>query len=289
MAQRGLGRGLSALIPNVNKSSEISDTGENKIIDIDIESIEPNKNQPRRNFYEDSLHELAESIKQFGLLQPIIVRKINEEDRYEIIVGERRFRAARMAGLNFVPAIVSSYTDDSSSLLMALIENIHREDLNPVEQARTYKQLVEEFNMTHDELSKQVGKSRAFITNILRILSLPVSIQELIEEGKISAGHAKVLVGLKKIEDQLQIAESIVKNGLSVREVEKLVNKKNSVKEVKKKDEIVPLLKFPEVSKKISEFLNTPVKIVQGKKKGKIEIEFGSINEFERIVKAIIK
>jgi ParB family chromosome partitioning protein len=289
MAQRGLGRGLSALIPNVNKSSEISDTGENKIIDIDIESIEPNKNQPRRNFYEDSLHELAESIKQFGLLQPIIVRKINEEDRYEIIVGERRFRAARMAGLNFVPAIVSSYTDDSSSLLMALIENIHREDLNPVEQARTYKQLVEEFNMTHDELSKQVGKSRAFITNILRILSLPVSIQELIEEGKISAGHAKVLVGLKKIEDQLQIAESIVKNDLSVREVEKLVNKKNSVKEVKKKDEIVPLLKFPEVSKKISEFLNTPVKIVQGKKKGKIEIEFGSINEFERIVKAIIK
>ena len=205
MAQRGLGRGLSALIPNVNKSSEISDTGENKIIDIDIESIEPNKNQPRRNFYEDSLHELAESFKHFGLLQPIIVRKINEEDRYEIIVGEMSFRAARMAGLNFVPAIVSSYTDDSSSLLMALIENIHREDLNPVEQARTYKQLVEEFNMTHDELSKQVGKSRAFITNILRILSLPVSIQELIEEGKISAGHAKVLVGLKRLKTSCRL------------------------------------------------------------------------------------
>jgi len=289
MAQRGLGRGLGALIPNINKTEESSEVNSSRIVDISIDNIEPNKNQPRHNFFEDSLYELSESIKQFGIIQPIAVRKIDGEDRYEIIAGERRFRAARMAGLTTIPAIINTNVDDDSSLAMALIENIHRENLSPVEQAHTFKQLLEDFKITHDELSKQIGKSRASITNTTRILSLPISVQKLIDEGKITAGHAKVLASLRKAEDQLQIAESIVKNDLSVREVEKLVNKKNNPVEKRKSKEIVPLLKLPLVSAKISDYLNAPVKIIQGKRKGKIEIEFGSIREFERIVEAIVK
>ncbi|HAX18183.1 MAG TPA: chromosome partitioning protein ParB [Actinobacteria bacterium] len=288
MAQRGLGRGLGALIPNISKTSESSEINSSSILDLSIDVIEPNKNQPRHNFYEDSLHELSESIKQFGVIQPIMVRKADGEERYEIIAGERRFRAARMAGLTTIPAIINTNVDDNSSLAMALIENIHRENLSPVEQALTFKQLLEEFKITHEELSKQVGKSRAFITNTLRILSLPLSIQKFIDEGKVSAGHAKALASLKKADDQLQIAEAIVKNDLSVREVEKLVNKKNSLPETAKNKEIVPLSKFPSISEKISGILNAPVKIIQGKKKGKIEIEFGSIGDFERIVAAIL-
>ena len=287
MAQRGLGRGLGALIPNISKNSESSEINNSSILDIGIDNIEPNKNQPRHNFFEDSLYELSESIKQFGVIQPITVRKIDGEDRYEIIAGERRFRAARMAGLTTVPAIVNTNIDDNSSLAMALIENIHRENLSPVEQALTFKQLLEEFKLTHDELSKQVGKSRAFITNTLRILNLPLSIQKLIDEGKVTAGHAKVLASLKKAEDQLQIAEAIVKNDLSVREVEKLVNKKNKPPEDKSSKVMVPLAKFSSIGEKISGILNAPVKIIQGKKKGKIEIEFGSIGDFERIVTLI--
>ncbi|HHT78865.1 MAG TPA: ParB/RepB/Spo0J family partition protein [Actinobacteria bacterium] len=287
MAQRGLGRGLGALIPNISKTSESSEINSSSILDISIDVIEPNKNQPRRNFFEDSLHELSESIKQFGVIQPITVRKIDGEEKYEIIAGERRFRAARMAGLTTVPAIINTNVDDNSSLAMALIENIHREDLSPVEQALTFKQLLEEFKLTHDELSRQVGKSRALITNTLRILSLPISIQKLIDEGKVTAGHAKALASLKKTEDQLQIAEDIVKFDLSVREVEKLVNKKKSLPEARKNREIIPLSKFSSISEKLSGILNTPVKIIQGKKKGKIEIEFGSIGDFERIVEKI--
>ncbi len=287
MAQRGLGRGLGALIPNISKTSESSEINSSSILDISIDVIEPNKNQPRRNFFEDSLHELSESIKQFGVIQPITVRKIDGEEKYEIIAGERRFRAARMAGLTTVPAIINTNVDDNSSLAMALIENIHREDLSPVEQALTFKQLLEEFKLTHDELSRQVGKSRALITNTLRILSLPISIQKLIDEGKVTAGHAKALASLKKTEDQLQIAEDIVKFDLSVREVEKLVNKKKSLPEAGKNREIIPLSKFSSISEKLSGILNTPVKIIQGKKKGKIEIEFGSIGDFERIVEKI--
>ncbi len=289
MAQRGLGRGLGALIPNISKTSESSEVNTSSILDISIDIIEPNKNQPRHNFFEDSLHELSESIKQFGVIQPITVRKIDGEERYEIIAGERRFRAARMAGLTTIPAIINTNVDDNSSLAMALIENIHRENLSPVEQAVTFKQLLEEFKLTHDELSKQVGKSRTLITNTLRILSLPISIQKLIDEGKVTAGHAKVLASLKKAEDQLQIAEAIVKYDLSVREVEKLVNKKNNLQEVKKNKEIVPLSKLPSISEKLSSILNTPVKIIQGKKKGRIEIEFGSIGDLERIVGSITR
>jgi ParB family chromosome partitioning protein len=288
MAQRGLGRGLGALIPNINKSQEINESNENKIFDLSINQIEPNKNQPRQSFNEESLSELSESIREFGIIQPIIVRKLDGEDKYEIIAGERRFRAAKQVGLTTIPAIINSNIDDNSSLVLALIENIHRENLSPIEQAHTYKQLIEELNITHEDLSKKIGKSRASITNLLRILNLPISVQKLIEEGKVTTGHAKVLVSLKKPEDQLQVAEMIVQKDLSVREVEKIVNLKNNPPQKKQTNDVLQLTKLPVVSQKISEFLNAPVKITQGRKKGKIEIEFGSIKELERIVETII-
>jgi len=289
MAQRGLGRGLGALIPSSSNSSEITENIESRVFELRIEKIEPNRNQPRKTFNEESLSELAESIREFGVIQPIIVRKLNGDEKYEIIAGERRFRASKQAGLTSIPAIINTNIDDNSSLVLALIENIHRENLSPIEQAHTYKQLLEEFNITHDDLSKKVGKSRTTITNSIRILNLPISVQKLIDEGKVSAGHAKVLVSLKKADDQLLIAELIIKNDLSVRELEKIVNLKNNPPVKKQFNDIVALSKLPVVSKKISEFLNASVKITQGRKKGKIEIEFGSVGELERIVEAITR
>lgn len=288
MAQRGLGRGLGALIPNINRSTEVADNIESRVFELGVDQIEPNKNQPRRTFNEQSLSELADSIREFGIIQPIIVRRLNGEERYEIITGERRLRAAKQVGLTSIPAIINVNIDDTSSLVMALIENIHRENLSPIEQAHTYKQLLDEFNITHEDLSKKVGKSRATITNSIRILNLPVSVQKLIDEGKVTTGHAKVLVSLKKADDQLLIAELIIKNDLSVREVEKIVNLKNNPPVKKLPESIVQLTKLPALSQKISDFLNAPVKIKQGKKKGKIEIEFGSVGELERIVEAIV-
>jgi ParB family chromosome partitioning protein len=288
MAQRGLGRGLGALIPNLNKSPEVTENIESRVFELGIEQIGPNKKQPRQNFNEESLSELSDSIREFGIIQPIIVRKLNGEEKYEIIAGERRLRAAKQAGLTSIPAIINTNIDDTSSLAMALIENIHRENLSPIEQAHTYKQLLEELNITHEDLSKRIGKSRASITNLIRILNLPISVQKLIDEGKVTTGHAKVLVSLKKPEDQLQVAELIIKNDLSVREVEKIVNLKNNPPQKKQSNDVVQLTKLPAVSQKISDFLNAPVKITQGRKKGKIEIEFGSVGELERIVEAII-
>jgi ParB family transcriptional regulator, chromosome partitioning protein len=289
MAQRGLGRGLGALIPNSSNDSEVAGNIESRVFELGMEKIEANKNQPRRTFNEESLSELAESIREFGVIQPIIVRKLNGDEKYEIIAGERRFRASKQVGLTSIPAIINNNIDDTSSLVMALIENIHREDLSPIEQAHSYKQLLDEFNITHEDLSKRVGKSRATITNSIRILNLPVSVQKLIDEGKVTAGHAKVLVSLKKADDQLLIAELIIKNDLSVREVEKIVNLKNNPPIKKQAVDIVALSKLPAVGQKISDFLNAPVKITQGRKKGKIEIEFGSIRELERIVETIFK
>ena len=288
MAQRGLGRGLGALIPNTSNNSEVAGSIESRVFELGIEKIEANRNQPRRTFNEESLSELADSIREFGVIQPIIVRKLNGDEKYEIIAGERRFRASKQVGLTSIPAIINTNIDDTSSLMMALIENIHREDLSPIEQAHTYRQLLDEFNITHEDLSKRVGKSRASITNSVRILNLPVSVQKLIDEGKVTVGHAKVLVSLKKADDQLLIAELIIKNDLSVREVEKIVNLKNNPSIKKQPVDVVVLSKLPAVSQKISDFLNASVKITQSRKKGKIEIEFGSIGELERIVESII-
>ena len=173
-------------------------------------------------FSEDSLAELAESIKEFGVIQPIVVRKLDGVEKYEIITGERRYRATKNTGITTIPSIVVNDIDDISSLEMALIENIHREDLSPMEKAHTYKQLIEEFKITHEKLSKRIGKSRASITNTLRLLALPVEIQKMVNEGKISEGHARAILTLDNDNERINLANHIIKNDLSVREAEKL-------------------------------------------------------------------
>jgi ParB family transcriptional regulator, chromosome partitioning protein len=289
MARRGLGRGLGALIPGTDRTREAEgEKGKDRVMELRLDAIVPNRNQPRSSFNDNTLDELAESIREFGLLQPIIVRKIDNEDKYEIIAGERRYRATRKTGFDTIPAIVVDDVDDTSSLEMALIENIHRDNLRPVEQAYCYKQLIDEFDITHQELSKRIGKSRAAITNSLRLLSLPLEIQKLLDDGFISEGHARAILGIDTMEEQIKAANKIAEKGMSVREAEKLVErkKKSGGSSVKKK--ALQLSRIPEVSSRLSEYLGYPVSIIMGRKKGRINIEFGSTGELERIVEKII-
>lgn len=289
MTKRGLGRGLEALIPNIARQSE---NLENIISDLPLDSIVSNKSQPRKKFDDETLEELAESIKEFGVIQPIIVRSLSDsgsQQRYEIITGERRYRAAKKLGMNTIPSIINKDINDTSSLEMALIENIQREDLSPIELSHTFKQLIEEFKLTHEELSKRIGKSRAAITNFLRLLKLPVEVQKLIDEGKVSTGHAKVIAGLERKEDQIEVSNLVVKKDLSVREVERVVNKKNSPPSKKKPVDIIQFNKLPILSQKISDYLEAPVKIKVTKRTGKIVIGFNSIKDLTRIVAKIVE
>ncbi len=286
MAKRGLGRGLGALIPTVSRPSE---TGTNEIVELSLDKIIPNKNQPRNKFDDDSLVELAESIKEVGVIQPIVVRKPGGEEKYEIITGERRYRATKKAGLNTIPSIVVKNVDDVSSLEMALIENIHRDNLSPMEKAYTFRQLIDEFNITHDKLSKRIGKSRTTITNTLRLLNLPIEVQKLINEEKISEGHARTILAVDGKEEMIKIANLIVKNELSVREAERLARRKEEDRKGKKNKKVLQFSKFPEISQKISNYLNAPVRITMSKKKGRVTIEFGSVKDLERIVSKIVR
>jgi ParB family transcriptional regulator, chromosome partitioning protein len=286
MAKRGLGRGLGALIPTVNRPSE---TGTNEIVELLLDRIIPNKNQPRNKFDDDSLLELAESIKEVGVIQPIVVRKLGGEEKYEIITGERRYRATKKAGLNTIPSIVVKNVDDVSSLEMALIENIHRDNLSPMEKAYTFRQLIDEFSITHDKLSKRIGKSRTTITNTLRLLNLPIEVQKLINEEKISEGHARTILAVDRKEEMIKIANLIVKNELSVREAERLARRKGKDREGKQDKKVLQFSKFPEISQKISNYLNAPVRITMSKKKGRVTIEFGSVKDLERIVGKIVR
>ena len=200
MANRGLGRGLSVLIPGMDSKS-IEDKLQNRIVELPLVKVTPNKNQPRQNFKEQSLNELAESIKEFGIIQPITVRSLDGGGLYEIISGERRYKAAKMLGLAAVPCIINQNVDDIASIEMALIENIQRDDLTPIELSHTFKQLIDEFKLTHEELSKRIGKSRAAITNSLRLLLLPLEVQKMVDTGSLSAGHARALLSLENREE----------------------------------------------------------------------------------------
>src|SRR3972149_1162364 len=286
MARRGLGRGLGALIPNIDKSME----GEsNTIVELPLDKIIPNRNQPRSRFDEESLAELSESIKEFGVIQPIVVRRLGEEDKYEIVTGERRYRATKKIGINTIPSIVVADIDDISSLEMALIENIHRDNLSPMEKAHTFKQLIDEFKITHEQLSKRVGKSRVSITNLLRLISLPLGVQKLINEGKISEGHARSILAIDGEEERIKVANLIIKNDLSVRDVERIAIKRKEPAADKKGGKVLQFSKLPEISHKLSEHLNAPIKITMGRKKGKIVVEFGSIRDLERIGSRIVQ
>jgi len=289
MANRGLGRGLSALIPGMDSKS-IEDRLQNRIVELPLVKVTPNKNQPRQNFKEQTLNELAESIREFGIIQPIIVRSLDGGGLYEIISGERRYKAAKILGLATIPCIINQNVDDIASLEMALIENIQRDDLTPIELSHTFKQLIDEFKLTHEELSKRIGKSRAAITNSLRLLLLPLEVQKMVDTGSLSAGHARTLLSLENKEEQIKLANQVVEQDLSVRQVEGVVRSKVKAKssETKSKKKLPEFEKLPEVTQLVSDYLQAPVNIKVGKREGKIQILFGSVKDFERIVNRIV-
>lgn len=279
MTKMALGRGLSALIPDVKIGETVVEkTGE--ILEIELSNIRQNKYQPRLNFKDETQKELIASIQEKGLIQPIIVRKI--EDGYELIAGERRFRAAKSLGFEKIPAIIKSVSDEEA-LELSLIENIQREDLSPIEEAKAYERLTSVFNLTQDDIAKKVGKDRTTIANSIRLLKLPEDIQEKLSSGEISVGHAKVLLGLENPSDQRKIADQIIKDGLSVRDTEKAVLK---IKEppVHKRKMAYKDQQILALEEHIQKVLGTKVTICQGKKKGKIEIEYYSQDDLNRIL-----
>ncbi|AEX68532.1 ParB/RepB/Spo0J family partition protein [Corynebacterium diphtheriae bv. mitis] len=256
--------------------------------EIPVGMLVPNEKNPRSVFDEDDLSELVHSIKEFGLLQPIVVRRVKEspDERYEIIMGERRWRASSKAGLPTIPAIVRQ-TDDSDMLRDALLENIHRVQLNPLEEAAAYQQLLEEFGVTQNELADRLGRSRPVITNMIRLLGLPVDVQRKVAAGVLSAGHARALLGVKAGEDtQAELAQRIIAEGLSVRATEEAVTLLNrGEKPAPKKREKTPTPEFlTHAADRLADDLDTKVSVSMGKRKGKIVVEFGGREDFERIM-----
>ena len=251
---------------------------------IKISLIEPNATQPRKIFDEESLYELANSIKAYGILQPLIVQK--KADHYEIIAGERRWRAAKLAGLVEVPVIIREY-DRQQTMEIALIENVQRADLNPIEEAMAYQQLIQEFHLTQEEIALRVSKNRATITNSMRLLKLDKRVQQMVAEGEISNGHARALLGLEDGEQQYQVAKKIVQENLSVRDVEKLVkmmNRPERDKNPKKEEENLGLV-YQQIEDKLKFIMGTKVIINRkDKNKGRIEIEYYSQEELERLI-----
>lgn len=308
MAQqkRGLGKGLGALIPTAPAGGpgrsavgylpgppesgavlQPATIGGAYFDEIPVTSIAPNPRQPRQIFDEETLAELAESIRIVGLLQPVVVRRTGR-DQYELVMGERRWRACQLAELASVPAIVKE-TSDSDLLRDALMENLHRQQLNPLEEASAYQQLLDDFEATHEELAKRVGRSRPHITNTIRLLNLPPSVQRRVAAGVLSAGHARALLGLDDPQAQEQLAHRIVAEGLSVRAVEEIVALGGEVaksrRQPARKQPVAPGL--VDLADRLSDALDTRVKVELGQRKGKIVVEFASLDDLDRIVKAI--
>ena len=287
-AKRGIGKGIDAMISGDDtKAKKVVKEVIKEVDTIDINKIEPNSNQPRKNFNEDKIHELAESIKQHGLIEPLIVQK-GKKGFYTIIAGERRWRAAREAGVKEIPVVVKEYSDQQV-MEIALIENIQREDLNAIEEAEAYERLIKDFNLKQDEVAERVSKSRVAITNSLRLLKLDPRVREMIIEDKIKSGHARALLSVTDPEEQYRLAVMIFDNSMSVRETEKMVkkylaDKDKPTKEVKKKDTQTELI-YKDYEEKLKTVIGTKVNINnKGKGKGKIEIEYFSPDEFDRII-----
>jgi ParB family chromosome partitioning protein len=286
----GLGRGLDALIPNSVIPAEITTPSGVVVADrneIEINLISPNPKQPRTVFDEDQLNELAASIKEVGLLQPPVVRSIGN-GKYQLIMGERRYRAAKLAGLTSIPVIIRQ-TPDDQLLREALVENIHRSQLNPLEEGAAYQQLLNDFGYTHDELADRLGKSRPAITNTMRLLNLPISVQRRVAAGVLTAGHARALLSLSDEKEIEALANRIVAEGLTVRAVEEIVatgGAKIKGGSIKRGKLLAPRLK--EIGDQLSDALDTRVSVELGKKKGKIVIEFATVEDLERITKEII-
>lgn len=286
--KKGLGKGLDSLIPD-NKSiksvtpdkSAEAKKEEVGVQTMKINEVEPNRDQPRKNFDEDALLELSDSIKQFGVLQPLLVRK--RKDYYEIIAGERRWRAAKIAGVKEVPVIVKEYTDQEI-LEIGLIENIQRENLNPIEEAIAFKRLLEEFNLKQDEVAERVSKSRTAVTNSMRLLKLSDKVQQMIIDDMISTGHARALLAIDDPELQYTLANKIFDEKLSVRETEKLVKEIKNPKKPKEKKIMENAFIYQDLEEKMKGVFGTKVSIAsKGKGKGKIEIEYYSDDELEHL------
>ena len=288
----GLGKGLDALIPAGNKKTVGKKDSEPVIIEkivekkgvetLKITEVEPNREQPRKNFNEDALLELADSIKQYGVIQPLIVQK--KANHYEIIAGERRWRAAKMAGVKEIPVIIKDYTDQQV-MEISLIENIQREDLNPIEEAMAYKNLMEEFHLKQDEIAEKVSKSRTAVTNSMRLLKLDKRVQQMMIDDMISAGHARTLITVEDPDAQYNIATKIFDEKLSVRETEKLVKLLQKPEVKKEKVEKVNSFIYKDIEEKMKAILGTKVTVDhKSNNKGKISIEYYSNEELERIL-----
>ena len=277
--RNGLGRGLDAIFLENNFDSD------SEPVRLDISEIEPNRNQPRKHFNNESISELAESIAKHGIIQPLIVRP-QQEGYYQLVAGERRWRACKMAGITQVPVVVKEL-DDSQVMELALIENLQREDLSPVEEAKGYRQLMDTYGFNQEEVSKSVGKSRSAIANSLRLLTLPDKILNMLEEDQITVGHAKVLMSFKDSEKMQEAAELVYKQGLSVRQLEKICKSVNEVKSVKPKESKRNVF-FDEVEISLREHLGRKVKVVGNKeKKGMLQIEFYSEDDLSELARLI--
>jgi ParB family chromosome partitioning protein len=309
--RRGLGKGLGALIPEAPRTGTATgigtmtgtpvqvdigltpETGLRQVAgayfeEVAVGSITPNPRQPRRTFDEEALEELAASITEVGLLQPVVVRKLGDGN-FELVMGERRWRASQRAGLEYIPAIVRE-TPDTDMLRDALLENLHRQQLDPLEEAAAYQQLLDDFGATHEQLAQKVGRSRPHISNTLRLLNLPPAVQKRVAAGVISAGHARALLSLDDAQAQERLAQRIVAEGLSVRSVEEIVAlggdkpEKQTRKPATAKP-VAPALRH--LSDRLSDLFETRVKVEMGRNKGKITVEFATIDDLERIVKAM--
>ena len=289
----GLGKGLDSLIPDkkiekkvVNSAIKGEKTTENGQVMMKINDVEPNRDQPRKHFEEDALLELADSIKQFGVIQPLIVQK--RKDYYEIIAGERRWRAAKLAGVKEVPVIIKEYTDQEI-LEISLIENIQRENLNPIEEAMAFKKLIEEFHLKQDEVAERVSKSRTAVTNSMRLLKLGEKVQQMIIDDMISTGHARALLAIDDEEQQYLLATKIFDEKLSVRETEKLVKDIKNPKKEQPKKEIKNSFIYEDLEERMKSVIGTKVHVNHKPNgKGKIEIEYYSDTELERIFELLM-
>ncbi len=287
-AKKGLGSkglGLEALINT--KMDDFYEAEQGNVLEVDINEIEPNRNQPRKHFNEDSLMELAESLKNYGVIQPILLKKV--ENYYELIAGERRWRAAKIAGIKKIPAIIKDF-DKGVAFEVALVENLQREDLNPMEEAESYRRLHQEFSFSQEQIAQKVGKSRSAITNSMRLLNLDPRVQNFVTENKLTGGHARALLPLNDGELQFELAEKIIEDGLSVRVVETMVKEamewaENPEKEKKQEKETVfDTSCYHTIESELKSIFATKVKVSSKKNKGKIEIEYYSNEDLDRLI-----
>ncbi len=286
----GLGKGLGSLIP-----SDTSRGRSGELLEIPVSAIQANEYQPRSRFDEEALVSLTDSIRELGVLQPVLVRQLGPE-RYELIAGERRWRAARRAGLPSIPAVIRE-ADDKSSLEQALVENLHREDLNALEEAAAYQQLIDEFEMTQDQVSQRVGKSRSSVANTLRLFQLPGTVQRLVANGELSAGHARALLGCRDRSFQESTAQFVVAEGLNVRQVEELVRLHEQPETIPEPE---PEVEKPEIGQTkpaavleleelLGQHLDTRVRVTGGVGKGRLSIEYADLADLERIYRVLVE